>query len=47
MIFEIECDTTNEGRTYGPDGAMFVPFIVLDFKFVGIIFVKIFLTGIF
>ena len=20
----------NEGRTYGPDGAMFVPFIVLD-----------------
>ena len=33
MIFEVKCDTTNEGRTHGPDGAMFVPFIVLDVYF--------------
>ena len=31
VIFEVECDTTeNEGRNYGPDGAMFIPFIITD-----------------
>ena len=32
-IFEVKCDRRNETkRTYGPDGAMIVPFIITDLK---------------
>ena len=31
LLFEVEGGGTNGGRTYGPDGAMFIPFIYTDY----------------
>ena len=42
VIFDVECDTTKDKRTHGPDGAMFVPFIVLDFGMKSILILETF-----